>query len=56
MTTDSSLQKKRQTEQNQDSKLEIEYTSRTKPWENGISNGEQDTESSGLSMKDITCT
>ena len=56
MTTDSSLQKKRQTEQNQDSKLEIEYTLKTKPLENGISNGEQDTESSGLSMKDITCT
>ena len=43
------------TDQNQDSKLEIEYISRTKPWENGISNGEQDTESSGLSTKDITC-
>ena len=56
MTTDSSLQKKRQTEQNQDSKLETEYTSRTKPQENGTSNGEQDTESSGLSVKDITCT
>ena len=56
MTTDSSLQKKQQTEQNQDSKLEIEYTSRTKLRENGISNGEQGTESSGLSMKDITCT
>ena len=56
MTTDSSLQKKQQTEQNQDSKLEIEYTSKTKPQENGISNGEQDTESSGLSVKDTTCT
>ena len=29
---------------------------RTKPQESGISNGEQDTELSGLSMKDITCT
>ena len=56
MTTDSSLQRRRQTEQNQDSKLEIEYTSKTKPQENGTSNGEQDTESSGLSMKDVTCT
>ena len=44
------------TEQNQDSKLEIEYTSKTEPQENGISNGEQDTESSGLSVKDATCT
>ena len=44
------------TEQNQDSKLETEYTSKTKPQGNGTSNGEQDTESSGLSMKDITCT
>ena len=56
MTTDSSLHKKQQTEQNQDSKLEIEYTLRTKLQENGTSNGEQDTESSGLSMKDVTCT
>ena len=56
MTADSSLQKKQQTEQNQDSKLEIEYTSRTKPQENGISNGDQGTESSGLSTKDVTCT
>ena len=56
MTTDSSLQKKQQTEQNQDSKLEIEYTSRTKPQENGTSNGGQGTELSGLSMKDVTCT
>ena len=55
MTTDSSLQKKQPTEQNQDSELEIEYTSRTKPQENGTSNGEQDTESSELSA-DITCT
>ena len=39
----------------QDSKLEIEYTSKTKPRENGTSNGEQDTESSGLSVKDVTC-
>ena len=31
MTTDSSLQKRQQTEQNQDSKLEIEYTSKTTP-------------------------
>ena len=44
------------TEQNQDSKLEIEYASKTKPQENGISNGEQDTELSGLSAKDTTCT
>ena len=29
---------------------------KTKPQENGISNGEQDTESSGLSVKDVTCT
>ena len=50
------LTAEKMTEQNQDSKLEIEYTSRTKPQENGISNGEQDTESSGLSTKDITCT
>ena len=56
MTTDSSLQKRQQTEQNQDSKLEIDYTSKTKLKENGTSNGEQDTESSGLSAKDITCT
>ena len=56
MTTDSSLQKKQQTEQNQDSKLETEYTSKTKPQGNGTSNGEQDTESSGLSTKDVTCT
>ena len=47
---------RQQAEQNQDSKLETEYTSKTKPQENGTSNGEQDTESSGLSMKDITCT
>ena len=32
------------------------YTSRTKPQENGTSNGEQDTESSRLSAKDVTCT
>ena len=56
MTTDSSPQKRQQTEQNQDLKLETEYTSKTKPQENGTSNGEQDTELSGLSMKDITCT
>ena len=56
MTTDSSLQRRQQREQNQDSKLETEYTSKTKPQENGTSNGEQDTESSGLSMKEITCT
>ena len=56
MTTDFSLQKRQQAEQNQDSKLETEYTSKTKPQGNGISNGEQDTESSGLSMKDITFT
>ena len=56
MTTDSSLQKRQQTEQNQDSKLETEYTSRTNPQENGTSNGEQSTESSGLSAKDVTCT
>ena len=56
MTTDSSLQKRQQTEQNQDSKLETEFTSKTKPPENGISNGEQDTELSGLSVKDVTCT
>ena len=56
MTTDFSLQKRQWTEQNQDSKLETEYTSKTKPQENGTSNGEQDTESSGLSTKDITCT
>ena len=30
--------------------------SKTKPQENGTSNGEQDTESSGLSTKDATCT
>ena len=29
---------------------------KNKPQENGISNGEQDTESSGLSAKDVTCT
>ena len=52
----SSLQKRQQTEQNQDSKWEIEYNSKTKPQENGTSNGEQDTESSGLSVKDATCT
>ena len=56
MTTDSSLQKRQQKEQNQDLRLEIGYTSKTKPQKNGISNGEQDTESSGLSAKDITCT
>ena len=56
MTTDFSLQKRQRTEQNQDSKLETEYTSKTKPQENGTSNGEQDTESSGLSAKDVTCT
>ena len=56
MTTDSSLQKRWQTEQNQDSKWEIEYISKTKSQENGTSNGEQDTESSGLSAKDATCT
>ena len=56
MTTDSSLQRRQQTGQNQDSKLETEYTSKTKPQENGTSNGEQDTESSRLSAKDITCT
>ena len=56
MTTDSSLQKRQRTEQNQDSKLETEHTSKTKPQENGTSNGEQDTESSGLSTRDITCT
>ena len=56
MTTDSTLQKRQQTEQNQDSKLEIEYTLKTKPQETGTSNGEQDTKSSGLSTKDITCT
>ena len=56
MTTDFSLQKRQQTEQNQDSKLETEYTSRTKPQENGTSNGEQDTELSRLSVKDVTCT
>ena len=49
MTTDSSLQKRQQKEQNQDLRLETGYTSKTKPQENGISNGEQDTESSGLS-------
>ena len=54
MTTGSSLQKRQQTEQNQDSKWEIEYISRIKPQENGTSNGEQDTESSRLSAKDIT--
>ena len=47
---------KQQTEQNQDLKLETEYTSKTKPQGNGTSNGEQDTESSGLSAKDVTCT
>ena len=52
MTTDSSLQKRQQTEQNQD----LKYTSKTKPQENGTLNGEQDTESSGLSVKDVTCT
>ena len=56
MTTDSSLQKRQQTEQNQDLKLETEYTSKTKPQGNGTSNGEQDTELSGLSAKDVTCT
>ena len=56
MTVDSSLQKRQQTEQNQDSKLETEFTSKTKPLKNGTSNGEQDIESSGLSMKDVTCT
>ena len=55
-TTDFSLQKRQRTEQSQDSKLETEYTSKTKPQENGTSNGEQDTESSGLSAKDVTCT
>ena len=50
------LTAEKMTEQNQDSKLEIEYTSRTKPQDNWTSNGEQDTELSGLSMKDITCT
>ena len=55
MTTDFSLQKRQRTEQNHDSKLETEYTSKTKPQENGTSNGEQDTESSGLSAKDVTC-
>ena len=44
------------TEQNQDSKLETEYTSKTKPQENRTSNGEQGTESSRLSVKDVTCT
>ena len=44
-TTDSSVQKRQQTEKNQDLKLETEYTSKTKPQENGTSNGEQDTES-----------
>ena len=56
MATDFSLQKRQWTKQNQDSKLETEYTSKTKPQENGTSNGEQDTELSRLSMKDITCT
>ena len=32
------------------------FISKTKPQENGTSNGEQDTKSSGLSMKDATCT
>ena len=53
---DSSLQKRQQTEQNRDLKLETEYTSKTKPQGNGTSNGEQDTESPGLSAKDVTCT
>ena len=56
MTTDSSLQKRQQTEQNQDSKWEIQYISKTKHQGNGTSNGEQDIESSGLSVKDATCT
>ena len=56
MTTGSSLQKRQQTEQNQDLKLETQYTSKTKPLGNGTSNGEQDTESSRLSAKDVTCT
>ena len=56
MTTDFSLQKRQRIERNQDSKWEIEHTSKTKPQENGTSNGEQDTESSGLSAKDVTCT
>ena len=56
MTTDFSLQKRQQTEQNQDSNLETEYTSKTKPQESGTSNGEWDTESSRLSAKDVTCT
>ena len=55
-TTGFSLQKRQQTEQNQDLKLETEYTSKTKPQGNGTSDGEQDTESSRLSTKDITCT
>ena len=37
-------------------KVGDEYISRTKPQENGTSNGEQDTELSGLSTKGITCT
>ena len=49
MTTDSSLQKRQQTEQSQDSKWQIEYISKTKHQENVTSNGEQGTESSGLS-------
>ena len=56
MTTDSSLWKRQQTEQNQDSKWEIEYISKTKPHKNGTANEEQDTESSGLSTKDAICT
>ena len=47
---------KMKTEQNQDSKWEIEFISKTKPQENWTSNGEQDTESSGLNVKDATCT
>ena len=50
------LTAEKMTEQNQDSKWKIEYTSKTKPQENGTSNGEQDTESSGFSAKDVTCT
>ena len=37
-------------------KVGDKFISKTKPQENGTSNGEQDTESSGLSMKDATCT
>ena len=50
------LNAEKMTEQNQDSKEETEFISKTKPQENGTSNGQQNTESSRLSAKDATCT